>query len=872
MTLAVVQGGASSREVMVDEELKSPRGGGTDPVKPATETSSRYLLSLDDPACAESARAGEKAATLATLVAAGFPVPQGIVLTTEAFRVSGVREVHGRPTVWPPDLSEAVERALLRVAAGFGDAPLAVRSSGVAEDLVEASFAGQYETVLGVRGPQQLVEAVRRCWASASAASAIAYRRRMGREGPAPMAVLVQRLVEPDASGVAFTADPVSGARSTTTIEAVRGLGDRAIAGEVTPERWRAVGDGPPRREGSVEGVLEPDTVGEVTRLARRVEDHRGGPQDIEWAVAEGRVWLLQARPITGLPRVPEPVPVAVEVPEGYWERETSHYPLPLSPFNRSVHIRLVNDATRKAFEEFGPLLETLEFREIAGWVYVRLVPLGGKGRPPPPAWLMRMLARLVPAMRRRVRAAREAVRRDTAIAHIRRWYGAWRADLEAEIARLRHVDRVALSDEELDRHLSEVLAFAQRAADIHFLLHGAICLPTYELALTCRELLGWDDAGMCELLSGLSIVSTLPAQRLAELARRAAERPELRPLLVRPDRETLARIEEADPEFARALATYRNEYGCRALRYEVAEPTLGESTELLLRLIRDQVAASFDPEGVAGETDRRRAHALEEAHRILASRSSEDRERFERALRRAQEAYPVREDNEWYTVSAPLALIRFAAQEVGRRLAQRGQTEDPDDVFFLEEPEARTALRDGAERWGLVGRRRGERAWVEAHPGPPSYGRPPGPPPPLRALPDPVRLINEAILWYAERILEGERGGRIQDLAAGRLWGIGASPGRYTGRARVILGEDQFDRLKPGDVVVCPITSPVWSVVFPSMGALVTDTGGILSHPAIIAREYRVPAVVATGNATSVLRDGQRVTVDGTAGVVEVA
>lgn len=134
------------------------------------------------------------------------------------------------------------------------------------------------------------------------------------------------------------------------------------------------------------------------------------------------------------------------------------------------------------------------------------------------------------------------------------------------------------------------------------------------------------------------------------------------------------------------------------------------------------------------------------------------------------------------------------------------------------------------------------------------------------------MRRTNKGILWYLERIVEAERSGRTQDLIAGRLQGIGASPGRYTGPARVIMGEGEFDKIESGDVVVCPITSPVWSVIFPSMGALVTDTGGILSHPAIIAREYQVPAVVATGNATSLLGAGQRVTVDGTAGVVELA
>ena len=153
------------------------------------------------------------------------------------------------------------------------------------------------------------------------------------------------------------------------------------------------------------------------------------------------------------------------------------------------------------------------------------------------------------------------------------------------------------------------------------------------------------------------------------------------------------------------------------------------------------------------------------------------------------------------------------------------------------------------------------------AHPGPASYGKDPGPPPPFASLPPEARLANEGFLWAVDRIMGPQA--QAEPGANGVVTGIPAAPGSYTGPVRVIRSEAEFDRLRAGDVLVCPVTSPVWSVLFPSIGALVTDSGGVLSHPAIIAREYGIPAVVATGNGTSVLCDGQVVTVDGTAGVV---
>jgi pyruvate,water dikinase len=205
-----------------------------------------------------------------------------------------------------------------------------------------------------------------------------------------------------------------------------------------------------------------------------------------------------------------------------------------------------------------------------------------------------------------------------------------------------------------------------------------------------------------------------------------------------------------------------------------------------------------------------------------------------------------------------------------GRRLATRGQLDEADDVFFLEVPELLAALRDGTDQRVPARRRRGERAWILAHPGPPSYGTPAGPPP-LDTLPAPARLVNEAFWWALEQIAAPAGNGRAHEPGTSTVTGIPASAGRYTGPVRVIRDETDFDKLRAGDVLVCPVLPPVWSVLLTNAGALVTDQGGPLSHAAIIAREFGVPSVVATGDATSQLPDGQTVTVDGTTGAIHV-
>ncbi|HEY5881773.1 MAG TPA: PEP/pyruvate-binding domain-containing protein [Nakamurella sp.] len=686
--------------------------------------------------------------------------------------------------------------------------------------------------------------------------------------------MLVQPMVQAQAAGVAFTADPVTGDRDTALVSAVRGLGDRLAAGAVSPDEWVIRGEKATCRA-APDAAIDATVAADVAALARRIEARLGGPQDVEWALAGGRLVVLQARPVTALPEpAPLPVPVPAHAPPGFWEREASHAPRPWTPMCLSVFAGEVrNRAMRRMFAEFGLLADTLEFTQIGGWEYTRLVPLGGKDRPAPPAALMPLLIRLVPRLRRRIADAVAAVRSDKAGQLVERWYRQWQPELTRRNADLREADVSLLDDQDLIAHTDRAAALLREGADIHFLLHGALMPILAELAFTCRDLLGWSDPQTCELLSGLSTTSTEPARRLAELAALARRRPAVRTLLGELSDRTAGGLAESDPDFAREFAAYQRDFGCRAIRYEIADPSIAETPDLTLRLIADQLDHGYDPGAKAIEHAGRRAAAVDRARQALAGRPPAEHERFERALGRAERAYPVREDNEFHTLSAPIALLRYPILEIGRRLADRDQLDRRDDVFFLTLDDAQAALRDGQPRKATVNRRMGERAYVEQHPGPATYGKNPGPPPPLEALPAEARFTMSGLLWYIDRVFEAGPSARAQRAGARSLDGIAAAPGRYTGPVRVIRDESEFGKLRPGDVLVCPITSPVWSVLFPTVGALVTDTGGLLSHPAIIAREYAVPAVVATGNATTLLRDGQTVTVtvDGGAGRVEV-
>jgi pyruvate,water dikinase len=405
----------------------------------------------------DPAEVGHKAATLAALLGAGLPVPDEVVIPVGADGGNGAG-----------DVPEHLAGALADTIRDWGDVPVAVRSSGIAEDLSHASYAGLYTTVLDVRGEAALREAVRRCWASARAPQVTEYAGKVAAGG---LAVLVQPMVAAVAAGVAFTADPVTGDRGVIVIDAVRGLGDQLVSGAVTPDHWEVRAQ--PRRLPAATGAaptIDATMAGAIAALARRVERLLGVPQDVEWALCDdGTLVVLQARPVTTLPDEPvRPILLPVELPEGYWVREASHSPLPWTPFTHAV-FEPRNRGIRQMCTELGLLLDTVELRNIGGWEYLRIVPLGGKEPPRLPGWATSLAFRIMPALRRRIRSSVAAMRGDVPGTLIRRWTQQWQPELAARIAQLREVDLASLDDTWLDEHLGDVLALTEHGQIIHF-------------------------------------------------------------------------------------------------------------------------------------------------------------------------------------------------------------------------------------------------------------------------------------------------------------------------------------------------------------------------------------------------------------------
>lgn len=570
----------------------------------------------------------------------------------------------------------------------------------------------------------------------------------------------------------------------------------------------------------------------------------------------------------------PSTTPVAplepdIVVPPGFWTRDSGHFSQPISPLARSFYPRMISEAATTAFREYGLLLERLDVAVIGGWVYLRIVPIGGKEGPPPPGWLLGLLARVVPSLRAAARRARRAEQQELGRITIERWWHEERAEFFAEIERLQQIDIAAMSDRQLLTHLDRLESFLAHGTLVHFKLAVPHMQAVTALVFFCREHLGWEPAQVNELTVGLSEMSTEPAKRLAKLVDLVRQKPALYQKL-ESEKVDLAQLQAVDAEFAQASEAYLARFGCRALGEDIAEPTLGESTHLLIDALKGQLARGYNPIQVAAQLTARRRAAAEAAREQLAGQPSVPAE-FDRLLAYAERAYPVREDNIFPTCNAPQGLLRYCVFEAARRLVKRALLDTQDDVLFLGLAEIKQSVVEGLARQALVIRRKRERLWEEAHRGPRTYGDDPGPPPDLWALPEPVRHAMRTLQWFIANDIDAQPTGGVPEDTRNLLPGIGASAGQYTGPVCVIRREADFHRLRPGDVLVCPITSPVWSILFSYAGALITDIGGILSHPAIVAREYGLPAVLATGNATTVLQDGQMVTVDGRAGHVVI-
>jgi pyruvate,water dikinase len=663
-----------------------------------------------------------------------------------------------------------------------------------------------------------------------------------------PMAVLVQRMVEAEVAGVAFSANPLTGKRDEVRVSATQGLGDKLVSGAVDADEWLVT-----REQATVitqpQKAIGPELARRVAALARRAEAARLAPQDVEWAVAGDRLWLLQARPITALPVAPE-----IEAPKGSWQKDAAHFPEPMSPFAVSAMLPYADTFFDDAIATWGLLPDGMQFRVIGHEPYLHVEPDDG-GKNPPPWWLLGLLVRIVPSLRRKLRTAARAVDAGYLETLPARWASDDRPRLRREIERHAALDLVALDDAALFEHFEDLKAFYARCLQLHFTLFIPHIVGLYELAAACEELLGWNLQKAIGLLQGLSNASTASVDELAALARRAGQRSETRKLLEARTPDLLKRLDDVDPPVAQELRQYLRFWGLRPIGSEVGCPTLADQPHLVADLIADLLSDGQRDLSAARMT------LVEEARAQLTGAA---RRRFDAALAYAERVYPLREDNVLLTDQLPTGLLRRVALEAGRRLVGLGLLGRAEDAVMLAADELREALRTRSDVRRVVSRRRAEHAWVRANPGPMTYGPEPGKAPDLRGLPAPARLINRALLWMMEHELAAPP--RADGNA---IVGIGVSSGVYRGRVRVVRTADQLHTLRPGEVLVCPTTSAAWTMVFRRAGAVVADTGSLLSHTAIVAREFALPAVVAAAGATSSLVDGEEVTVDGISGVV---
>lgn len=834
---------------------------------------------------------GGKGANLVRLRDAGFDVPTFVVLGTDEYRA--FIAAHGLDAVIAAALTRPAAEASDEIRAAFRrplpaaqrarltdavapllDSPVAVRSSATAEDLPEASFAGQQDTFLDVRGLGAVLDAVVECWSSLWTERAIAYRTRNAVDHTAvALAVVVQEMVAAEASGVMFTADPLTGHRGRTVVDAVFGLGEQLVSGQVTPDHFEvetATGRILERRLQGGRPTLSDAHLAALVALGRRAAERFGCPQDLEWTRVGDTLQLVQTRPITSLFPLPEGFPA-----DALWFSFGAFQGMlePIHPLGQDALRQMVTGAASL----FGARLDyrTLPFLSVAGerlWIRADGLLRNGIGHRALPAIMNGVDPNAATLVKRFVledayAAVPGSVRR--ALPGIVRALGPVVPRLRgalftpAEI-RLR-----------LDRNVDAVIAALGARLD------AAARIPRPELRLAAR-LRALEEAGPHAFrtllpdffpIMGPSVAMT---QRLRTLAARTglpdADALALTTLRALPGNVTtemdlalwaVAQTIRADADAAAALATgepaalaasylggtlpvvaqdavagFMDRYGMRGVsEIDLGAPRWRDRPEAVFRTLASYVA--IDPADGPDVAYERGRGAAEAAVARLAAASTPAQARQLRFLAsRVRAMFGARETPK-FTLIRVFGLLRTALDASGSDLVAAGILDAPDDVYFLHVDELRGAfgrrdLRPLVAERRLVREREQRRTRV------------------------PVMLVGDGRTFY-----DAGAGDSDADLT-----GLGVSPGVIEGVARVVH-DPATSGLQPGEILVCRGTDPAWTPLFLTASGLVTEVGGLMTHGSVVAREYGLPAVVGVVDATLRLADGPRVRLDGTAGTI---
>lgn len=793
---------------------------------------------------------GGKALSLAKMTRAGLPVPEGFCLTCAAYRLAmnslaprrGERGGEGAALVIDTDLRDR----LLAQYEVLGHGPVAVRSSTTLEDGTTASFAGQQETILGVEGEERLIDAVLACWNSLHAERTVAYRRKQGvADDEVVMAVVVQRMIPSEISGVLFTRDPLDPTGQQMLIEAAPGLGEAVVSGRVQPDRFHIDHDSGELRSselhvgGGTPSLASVQLV-ELTKLGRMVEKLYGEPRDIEWAFASGKFWLLQARPITTADAFEREQVRREEIerlrqrsePSGtVWSRYNLAEVLPEpTPLTWSVVQRLVS-----ASGGFGAMYRALGFDPdpclneqgffdlICGRVYVNL------SREP------KMYFRDFPyghdfakLKKNPQLASYPTPTVDGAKASWRTWLGlpriAWKMlQSTARMSRLRttHADR--FEGEVIPQQVRAVENFRDAA------------LPKLTTEEVLRLLEEWIERTLVEFARESLQAAMFAAASLAELEQHLARalgdeeqaRQQARRLVsgARPSAdcdlpgalELLAAGKMSHAEFLKS-------FGHRGRKeMELWEPRWREDAGAVPKAMPMMQHTS-------GLND---AAALEE----LAIVAPGHAQTMQPILAQTRRYLALREAGKHYLMLG-YSCIRDILLELDRRLALGG------DIFYLTLPELRSLAESPARRSRFLLATRKRRRQAEL------------------SLPLPPVIFSDDL----------EAIGRVQTSRYEGDWkGTPLSFGEYEGPALVLEEPIVPADIEPGYVLVCPSTDPAWAPLFLQAGALVMETGGVLSHGAIIAREFGLPAVACLPGILGQVQTGERIHVCGATGVVRL-
>jgi rifampicin phosphotransferase len=829
----------------------------------------------------------------------GVRVPAGFCVTTDAFRriMAGAPSIDdrlGRLSRLNPDdresirtLSAEIRRAIEGIPipddvaaavtsaiAQLGErAAYAVRSSATAEDLPTASFAGQQDTYLNVVGPAEILRHVSRCWASLFTERAVTYRLRNGfGHRKLHMAVVVQQMVFPQAAGILFTADPVTGNRKVASMEASFGLGEGLVSGLVNADVYE-VRDGEVVAKavaakqlaihaspagGTEEQTIEPErqeqpalTDAQVVRLAqlgRRIEAHFGCPQDIEWCLVDDDFQIVQSRPITTL----FPIPAAgdgenhVYVSVGHGQMMTD----PMKPLGLSVWQlttpRPMNEAGGRLFVDVTRALGSPTSR--AG-----LLEVMGKSDPLIRDALETILDRgdFIPSLPDEGPVGAPAgdapapIETDPAIV----------AELigrtQASIATLKRDIRTKVGSALLDFILEDIQELKRILFDPQ---SHQVFMSAMEAAWWLNEQL---QAWLGEKNAADTLTQSVPHNVTSEMGLALLDVADV----IRPHPEVVAFLQHVEDESfldelvklaggreARdAILAWLDKYGMRCVgEIDITRPRWSERPTTLVPVILGNIK-NFEPGAGKRRFEQGRQEAWEKEQELLERlRALPDGERkaeeAKRMIDRVRTFIGYREYPKYGMVSRYF-VYKQALLEEAERLVQAHVLHVKEDIFYLRFEELQDVVRMNQVDDQLIRERK------EAFR---SY----------QALTPPRVLTSDG---------EGIAGAyRRKDLAAGALVGLPVSAGTIEGRARVILDMAEAD-LEPGDILVTAYTDPSWTPLFVAIKALVTEVGGLMTHGAVIAREYGLPAVVGVEHATRLIRDGQRIRVNGTDGYVEI-